>query len=181
MAPRFTPTLFDKLTSGSAPTGMEANAEDAEKNAGGGKFASSALRFYTVPNLERFGESALRATVRRELAWLLNTTNLDASQDLERYPEVARSVLNYGVPDLAGQAVSEWAIQARAQHIHEAIEAFEPRLDPATLSVAPRAAGERENAVTYVIEGEVHGAASDSEIRFLTDVEADTGSVTVRD
>ncbi len=181
MAPRFTPTLFDKLTSGVAPSGLSGATDEDERTAGSTDISRGALRFYTVPDLERFGESALRATVRRELAWLLNTTNMGASVDLERYPQVARSVVNYGVPDLAGQAVSEWAITQRARQIHEAITVFEPRLDPASLTVAPRAAGERENAVTYLIEGEVHGPAGDSAVRLLTDVEADTGSVNVRD
>lgn len=181
MARRFTPTLFDKLISGETPSGLADSIEDGERGLRTTDSAPSAQRFYTVPNIERFGESALRATVRRELAWLLNTTNIGASVDLDPYPQVASSVLNYGVPDLAGQAMSEWMIQARAREIQEAIEVFEPRLDPASLSVAPRAAGERENAVTYLIEGEVRGSAGSAEVRFLTDVEADTGSVVVRD
>lgn len=181
MAPRFTPTLLDKLTSGSTPDGLTDSIEGGERGANPSQYSPTGLRFYTVPNIERYGESAVQATVRRELAWLLNTTHLGASVDLEAYPAVATSVLNYGVPDLAGQSISDWAIEARARDIRAAIEAFEPRLDPTTLSVNRRAAGERENAVTYVVEGAVHGAAADAEIRLLTDVEADTGAVTVRD
>lgn len=181
MAPRFTPTLLDKLTSGATPGGLTDTIEGGERGAGPSQYSPNALRFYTVPNIERYGESAVQATVRRELAWLLNTTNLGASVDLEGYPGVATSVINYGVPDLAGQSVSDWAITARARDIQTAIEAFEPRLDPATLTVNRRAVGERENAVTYVVEGAVHGAAADAEVRLLTDVEADTGAVTVRD
>jgi type VI secretion system protein ImpF len=51
-------------------------------------------------------ESQLRQLVRRDLAWLLNTTHLAAGIDLGDFPEVARSVLNYGVPDLAGRTLS---------------------------------------------------------------------------
>ncbi len=181
MAPRFSPTLFDKLVSGEELVGLTDTIEESERGRRTTEFSPNALRFYTVPNIERFGESALQATVRREIAWLLNTTNLGASVDLEAWPEIERSVLNYGVPDLAGHSVSEWAIQQRATEIHTAISAFEPRLDPASLAVTPRAAGARENAVTYLIEGEVHGAAGDSQVRFLTDVETDTGVVSVRE
>lgn len=181
MAARFTPTLFDKLISGEAPAGLSDSIEGQERGLSTTEFSPGALRFYTVPNIERFGESALRATVQRETAWLLNTTNLGASVDLEPYPHVATSVLNYGVPDLAGKAMSEWAVEARARDIRTSIEAFEPRLEKSSLTVRVRSAGERENAVTYVIEGEVHGAAGDAEVRMLTDVEADTGAVTVRD
>jgi type VI secretion system protein ImpF len=181
MPPRFTPTLFDKLISGETPAGLADSLEGAERGISATNFSPSALRFYTVPNIERFGEQATQATVRRELAWLLNTTHLGASIDLGPYPKVAASVLNYGVPDLAGRTMSDQAVEERARDIRAAIETFEPRLDKSKLNVRVRAAGERENAVTYLIEGVVHGAASDAEVRLLTDVEADTGAVTVRD
>lgn len=176
-AVRFTPTLFDKLTSGTAPAGLSGDGgEDA-----GAEVTRNTQRFYTVPSLERFGESALRATVRRDLAWLLNTTNLESSVDLSGHPHVQTSVLNFGVPDLAGKSMSDWAIQERAHQIREAVLAFEPRMNPDSLTVERRAAGERENAVTYVVEGELEGLSGAASIRFLTDVEADTGAVTVRD
>src|SRR6185436_62176 len=48
----------------------------------------------------------LRESVQRDVAWLLNTTNL-AERDLaDRYPHVARSVVNFGLPDLAGLTAS---------------------------------------------------------------------------
>ena len=47
----------------------------------------------------------LRAIVLRDLAWLFSCTNLAASDDLEAFPEVQRSVLNFGLPDLSGQTV----------------------------------------------------------------------------
>src|SRR5690606_8309395 len=35
----------------------------------------------------------LREAVQRDLAWLLNTVNLEATEDLGEYPYIARSVL----------------------------------------------------------------------------------------
>jgi type VI secretion system protein ImpF len=48
----------------------------------------------------------LRECVRRDLAWLFNTTHMQSLQNLDEFPLVARSVLNFGVPDLAGQTAS---------------------------------------------------------------------------
>src|SRR3954469_10282884 len=48
----------------------------------------------------------LRECVRRDLSWLLNTTHLAALENLDAQPEVQRSVLNYGMPDLAGRTAS---------------------------------------------------------------------------
>src|SRR5579883_2339033 len=44
----------------------------------------------------------LRQAVLRDLTWLLNTPNLASTEDLSEYPEVARSVVNYGVPSFSG-------------------------------------------------------------------------------
>jgi type VI secretion system protein ImpF len=174
--PKLNPTLFDKLICQSRVPGLtdEVDVETAE-------ITRSSMRFYTVPNLERFNESALRATIRREVAWLLNTTNLGAVVDLEPYPQVKTSVLNYGVPDLTGRSASHWAIEERALDIRRAIIAFEPRLDADHLSVEARTVVERDNALTYVIMGNIHSALSAMPVQLLTDVEADTGAVTLRD
>ncbi len=49
--------------------------------------------------------SRLRECVRRDLTWLLNTSNLAALENLDSglpAPSQAGLVLNYGMPDLAG-------------------------------------------------------------------------------
>ncbi|MDP3550850.1 MAG: type VI secretion system baseplate subunit TssE [Novosphingobium sp.] len=139
------------------------------------------LRFLSVPAIERFNESALRATVRRELAWLLNTTNLESSVDLDNYPQVRTSVLNYGVSDLAGKSLNSRAVLRRAREIRDAVQAFEPRIDPASLHVELSDKVERENSLTFVIEADVRSAVRAIPIKLRTDVEADSSAVTVRE
>ncbi|MCC7268991.1 MAG: GPW/gp25 family protein, partial [Caulobacteraceae bacterium] len=119
-AARLNPTLFDKLVADLELDGLR-EQDDAAPNV---EFRSN-MRFYTVPKIERFNERALKNTVRRELNWLLNTTNFAATTDLERYPQVRTSVVNYGVPDLAGKALTRRVVQSRAREIREAIIAFE--------------------------------------------------------
>ncbi len=145
-----------------------------------GSITRETMRYYSVPKLERFNEEALRTTVKREIAWLLNTTNLAAVVDLEPYPNVQTSVLNYGVPDLAGKTISHRVIIGRARDIRTAIRAFEPRIDEKTLMVEPVTERERDNAVTYVIHGDVTSAVNAMPVSFRTDVESDTAAVTVR-
>src|SRR4051794_31731838 len=48
----------------------------------------------------------LREGVLRDLAWLLNATNLLSVTDGARLPHVANSVLNYGMPDISGMSVA---------------------------------------------------------------------------
>jgi len=86
-ASRLNPTLFDKLVADLEIEGLR-ESDNARRTA---DLGGSVMRFYTVPRIERFNEAALRTTVRRELSWLLNTTNLGAVEDLTPYPEVRTS------------------------------------------------------------------------------------------
>ena len=45
----------------------------------------------------------LRESVLRDLAWLMNAVNLASDIDLDDFPQTAHSVLNFGLPDLAGK------------------------------------------------------------------------------
>ena len=72
---RLTPTLFDKLVADTKMSGLrrsEAKIAEAET----ADISSEIFKYYSVPQLERFNEAALRMTIRREIAWLLNTVNL---------------------------------------------------------------------------------------------------------
>ena len=57
------------------------------------------------------------------------------SDELNDYPEVKKSVVNFGIPVLSGKNASdiEWADIEQA--IHDAILVFEPRILPDSLSV----------------------------------------------
>lgn len=171
---RLNPTLFDKLVGDSNLGGLR--GEEVEQV----ETSRETMRYYSVPRLERFNEAALRATVRRELAWLLNTIHLGAVVDLEPYPHVKTSVLNYGVPDLAGKVYTNRVVQQRARDIRDAIRAFEPRIEPRSLTVE-QSDEQRENAVTYVINCDVRSAVRAMPVKFRTDIAADTAAVTVRD
>ena len=173
---KINPTLFDKLAADLELDGLRESEGDAN-----GEASRSTMRFYTVPRIERFNEAALRATVRRELNWILNTTSLESLVDLTAYPQVKTSVLNYGVRDLAGKTLSQSVIQGRARQIRDAIRAFEPRIDPAELDVGALSTSERENAVTYVIKANVTTAVQALPVEFKTDVELDTAAVTLRE
>src|SRR5277367_5347818 len=72
--------------------------------------------------------AALRQAVLRDLAWLLNTTNLATTEDLDKNPQVARSTLNYGIPGFAGLFAMEGRAQGLEAAIAAAIKAFEPRI-----------------------------------------------------
>ena len=171
--PRVTPTLFDKLASDTELPGLQEGTPAAD-------VTRETMRQFSITRIERFNEDALRATVRRELGWLLNTTNFASLVDLDPYPQVKSSVLNYGVPAMSGRSITQRAILQRARDIRAALLNFEPRLAPDALTVEPSDNVERENSITFVIRGDVVSAVKALPVTLRTDVEIDSAAVTVR-
>jgi type VI secretion system protein ImpF len=127
--------------------------------------------------------SRLRDCVRRDLAWLLNTTHLRAVQDLEEHPQVARSVLNYGMPDLAGKTSSGVNTTLLEQAIRKVILDFEPRLVAKTLRVRLFVDEKQmnHNAMSFDIEAELWAQPLPLRLFLRTAVDLESGTIDVID
>ena len=125
----------------------------------------------------------LRESVRRDLGWLFNTTNLESVQDLEEYPQVARSVVNFGLPDFAGHTASSVDIPMLEQLLKRAIWDFEPRLIRNTVKV--RLVIDEEdmshNAMSFDIEAELWAQPIPLRLYLRTQIDLETGGVEVAD
>jgi type VI secretion system protein ImpF len=99
----------------------------------------------------------LRQAVLRDLAWLLNTTNLSSLEDLSATPLSAQSTLNYGIPGFAGMIESSSRIVVLERELADAIRRYEPRIRPETLRVRARGSsmGGANPAMVFEIEGEL--------------------------
>ena len=125
----------------------------------------------------------LRKAVMRDLAWLLNTGNLGSVESLDEYDQVGTSVLNFGMPDLAGLMVSSTDTAALERLLRETITNFEPRISKGSLSVklnVQRDAMNR-NALTLDIEGDLWAYPSPQHLYLKTDLDFETGEVVIRD
>lgn len=171
---RFIPSLFDKLTGGTSPS-RRSDASETSPAIGG------AYRFATAVRLDRFDGRAARAVLLRDLNWLFNTINLEASVDLSDVQHVRTSVLNYGVSDLAGKSSGRRALESRARELRAAVRQFEPRLAGDRLDVEVVQAAERDNAVTFVVRSDVVSSLQPLPVEFKTEVNFETGSASVRD
>ncbi len=121
----------------------------------------------------------LREYVCRDLANLLNAISLDTSDDLTRYPQVRESVLNYGMPSLAGSAVVAVDALKTAATIEEAIRRFEPRLRK--VQVSPEAPRDRADghALSFKIDAELWGQPAAQRLVLRTRIDTDSGNVSV--
>ncbi|MBB95307.1 MAG: type VI secretion system baseplate subunit TssE [Rhodobacteraceae bacterium] len=78
----------------------------------------------------------LREIIQRDLSWLLNTTNLESTFDADLLPNVARSVLNYGLSEVSGEFSTARRAERIRASIERAIELHEPRIIPGSVAVS---------------------------------------------
>jgi type VI secretion system protein ImpF len=131
----------------------------------------------------------LREAVRRDIEALFNTERFEARllltdreaalmpddpPALADFPEVRRSVVNYGVPSFAGRTARDFDREALAREIRGILAVFEPRLKPEATRVAI-AAGGREGGLSIEIDGLLIMAPAPERLRLRTMIDLDSG------
>ncbi|MBO6891413.1 MAG: type VI secretion system baseplate subunit TssE [Roseibium sp.] len=125
-------------------------------------------------------EHTLLAEVRRDLQALLNTVNLNSTQDLSDFPEVQNSILNYGLPDLSVHIVDTVRIERLAEDIREALIRFEPRMDPRTLKVERDESIDSDTfKVRFLIKAEIRCDPVRVGSEFIADVDPAFGRIKI--
>jgi type VI secretion system protein ImpF len=125
----------------------------------------------------------LRRAVLRDLAWLLNTTNLVATDELDGAPLAAKSTINFGIPSFAGLIGTARKVGSLETGIAEAIRAFEPRIRSDSLKVRlrPPADGQTAAALTFEIHGELWAQPVPQQLFLETMIELETRMAVVTD
>jgi type VI secretion system protein ImpF len=139
----------------------------------------------SVPNVEL--ESAerrmlsmrrLRECVLRDLGWLFNSLSLDSSQDMENVPQVASSVLNFGLPSFAGRMASSIDPAESAERLRRAVELFEPRLSAVRVKPQPADADD-DGTLEFTIEAQLWSYPSPQQLEVHTKIDTMTGDISV--
>ncbi|MES3022237.1 MAG: type VI secretion system baseplate subunit TssE [Pseudomonadota bacterium] len=106
----------------------------------------------------RAGAALVRASVVDNLGALFNAVCLEADTDLSAYPEVRRSVLNYGLPALTGCSAAGLQLRELERELRIAVLDFEPRLLADTVRVRALTEGtdmKRHNVIVFQIEAQL--------------------------
>jgi type VI secretion system protein ImpF len=153
------PSLLDRLTDNNPESKVESRAQ-------------------RVLSLQQ-----LRKSVIRDLGWLLNTGNLETRQNLERYPTALHSVINYGLPDIAGITTGDIDVEGVEQAVKQAIIDFEPRVLRNSLSVKMVIDHDamNSNSVVFEIEGELWAQPVPLRVFLKTELDLETGDVQIAD
>jgi type VI secretion system protein ImpF len=133
----------------------------------------------------------LQACVLRDLTWLLNTHQLSwhsdgasdptssrAAFDIEAYPHTAASVVNFGIPALAGRTPIDPEVVAR--DLEQAIRRFEPRLRAGTVRVSPVAEAQIGHLIAFDIEAVLWSEPVPLRLLMRTLIDLENGAASLR-
>ena len=122
----------------------------------------------------------LRAAVRRDLEWLLNSRrNPDAAGPEYEYLE--RSLFNYGLPDISSLHWNSSKDRSRlARMLEIAVEFYEPRLERVRVIALDGGAGGAVQVLRFQIEGMLKMDPSPEHISFDTVLQLASGEYQVK-
>ena len=122
---------------------------------------------------------ALKASLRRDLEWLLNTRRTPEAVGRE-YQELERSMFNYGIPDLSSLSwQSERDRQRLCRLIEVALETFEPRLRRVRVLPIGELSG-TQHVLRFQIEGMLQMRPAPEHISFDTVLQLASGEYQVK-
>jgi type VI secretion system protein ImpF len=134
------------------------------------------------PRVQRvISKRQMRQAVLRDLAWLFNCTRYDAYMDPATFPNARRSVINYGLPALAGETASALDVSDLERSIRQAVIDFEPRILPKTLRVRALEVGqfENHNVIGVEISGQLWAQPIPIDLLVRTEIDLETGKVEI--
>ncbi len=120
----------------------------------------------------------LREILQRDLAWLLNTTNSASFIDEEVYPHTFKSVVNYGISDVAGDYSTLDRVELIRKSIVAAVQVFEPRIHPGSLNVKLQDGHKgRKSVVSFDIRADMWAQPLPIELYLRSSVDVTTGEL----
>jgi type VI secretion system protein ImpF len=131
------------------------------------------------PDRRAMSMGRLREAVLRDLGWLFNASGMDDIVDMEPYPEVRRSVLNFGLRSLAGRPVSSIDLHDVCRRIRDAITFFEPRLSQVRVTPETRDGPDAGLTVSFLVEAELWGQPMAQQLSLRTSIDVESGDVVV--
>jgi len=125
-----------------------------------------------IVSLQRY-----KSAVLRDIEMLLNAKKHPSHNDIYEFSEAARSVLNFGIPDICGTPILNTKPDEIESHVKEAIICFEPRISQRTLSVhmVSPLNSEYIRSISFEIEAELWAQPLPDRLFVKTEVDLETG------
>ncbi len=136
-----------------------------------------------IQNKRGLSQTKLRENILRDLNWLFNSSNLATVVDLNEYPQIESSVLNYGIPDFTGHLASGVNVSEIEKLLKQAICNFEPRILRRSIKVRLSVDEKKmaQNAMLFDIEGELWADPYPLKFYLKTNLDFEVGEVKIYD
>lgn len=122
----------------------------------------------------------LKASVRRDLEWLLNTRQNPEAVG-EDYPELAKSMFNYGLPDFSSMSFDNPKDRMRLlRHLENTIRIFEPRLQSPRVVPVQSDGSLSNRTIRFQIEGLLKMDPAPEQVTFDTVLQLSSGEYQIR-
>ena len=130
---------------------------------------------------QSMSQRQFKEAVIRDLGWLLNSVALEVCEDLDKYPAVKRSVLNYGLPDLSGHTASTIEVRTVEKAIRAAILQYEPRIIRSSLEVKVHSNPDlmAHNSLVFEIAGAVFGQPAPFQVVLKSELDLESTEFTL--
>jgi predicted component of type VI protein secretion system len=123
----------------------------------------------------------LKEDIFENVDMLFNSRSHASFADLGGHEEVEESVLAYGISDFCGRQSSTASRDDLRLHIFKQLRLFEPRLDPASLTVEFQDTEKGDStSVEYRINGIIRAKGVDEEIAFISRLNLESGNAELR-
>ena len=120
----------------------------------------------------------LREIIQRDLAALLNTSDNSSFIDPEKYPHASKSVVNYGIHEVAGDYSTAQRAEMIRKSIASAIQMFEPRIHPESVEVKTAIGQANRNCIiTFDIHADMWAQPMPMELYLRSQVDVTTGEL----
>jgi type VI secretion system protein ImpF len=123
----------------------------------------------------------LKSSVRRDLEWLLNTRQ-NPEPAGEQFPELCKSLYNYGLPDFTATSFDNVKERTRLlRRLENTIRIFEPRLESArVVPVQVSESGSSNRVIRFQIEGLLKMDPAPEQVTFDTVLNLANGEYQIR-
>jgi type VI secretion system protein ImpF len=126
-------------------------------------------------------EPNLRREVALDLENLVNTIALESTENLAGFDAVAKSILNFGLPDLIHRSIDETRNDEIEVEIVTALQRYEPRLGRDTIQVSRDTNLDKsELKIRFLVRADLLCNPVNVPVEFIADVELDSGGIIVK-
>ena len=128
----------------------------------------------------------LKEDIFENIDMLFNSRSHATSTDFKGYAaeasgEIEQSVLGYGIADFCGRQSSTASRDSLRELIFSQLRFFEPRLDPATLSIDLQdVKGGDSTSIEFKISGNIKVKEVNEEVSFVSRLNLESGSAELR-